>query len=588
MGNSGESASKSHFQIVRDWCVAHPNLALTLATVAALVPFLAKPFNLDDPLFVWAAQHIQSHPTDPYGFDVNWIGTQEPMWRAMMNPPLMSYYLALAAKLFGWSEIGLHLSCLVFAIAVILGTYRLAAKFCKWPMLAALATLFAPAFMVSSTTVMCDVSMLAFWIWAIVFWIEGVKQNNFCKLSAAAALIGLAILTKFNGVCLIPLLAAFAWIERRSIGQWAAFLLIPVATLCAYEWITFHLYGHPHFLMAGQVSRTNQVIAGTRNLLEVFTAMTFIGGCFAIALFCTPYLWQRRTVLAFALVGAVFTALAVSRGMMTRNYSWLSGSVLTSIELQILLWSMTGVSVLALAAAELWEEQNSESWLLFFWLVGLLVYAALIYFMLNGRSVLAMGPAIAILIVRRLERKGLLLPAGIKVSFIASAALSLLAAHADFQQAETARQMTQQICRNYSAASTRVWFQGHWGFQYYMQLAGAWPVDLTNSKLLPGDILVDPEGNSNDPRIDRNITVLDSEVSLADFPWFATHNSSLGAGFYSSFWGPLPFAFGSVPPEKVFAYTLRDPRVVSPRDVTGEKLRLGSRATSPEAHIVSD
>jgi 4-amino-4-deoxy-L-arabinose transferase-like glycosyltransferase len=221
MGNSGESATKSQFHVVRDWCVAHPNLTLTLATVAALVPFLAKPFNLDEPLFIWAAKHIQSQPTDPYGFDVNWIGTQEPMWRAMMNPPLMSYYLALAAKLFGWSEIGLHFACLVFAVAVILGTHRLATNFCKWPMLAALGTLFAPAFMVSSTTVMCDVSMLAFWIWAIVFWTEGVKQSNFWKLFAAAALIGLATLTKFNGVCLIPLLAAFAWIERRSIGPWA-------------------------------------------------------------------------------------------------------------------------------------------------------------------------------------------------------------------------------------------------------------------------------------------------------------------------------------------------------------------------------
>jgi hypothetical protein len=272
---------------------------------------------------------------------------------------------------------------------------------------------------------------------------------------------------------------------------------------------------------------------------------------------------------------------------MARHF-WLAGGVLTSIELQIFLWSITGISVLALAVVEIWQTPTSDSWLLFMWLLGILVYAALIYFVINGRALLAMGPAVAILIARRLERKRPLLPAGIKLSFVGSAALSLLAAHADFQQAETARQMTQQICRNYATAPVRVWFQGHWGFQYYMQLAGAWPVDLRKLELIPGDVLVDSEGNSNDPRIDRKITVLDSEVSLPDFPWFATHNATVGAGFYSSFWGPLPFAFGYVPPERVFAYTLRDPRVVSPRDVTGEKLRLGSRATVPEARIVSD
>jgi hypothetical protein len=358
--------------------------------------------------------------------------------------------------------------------------------------------------------------------------------------------------------------------------------------LCAYEWIAFHLYGHPHFLMAGQVSRTDQALAGTRNLREVFTAMTFVGGCFAIALFCTPYLWQRRTVLAFALMGAAFTALALYRGMITKNYSWLSGGVLTSTELQILLWAITGISVLALATVEIWQTPTSDSWLLFMWLLGLLVYAALIYFVINARALLPMGPAVAILLARRLERNRHLLPAGIKLSFVASASLSLLAAHADFQQAETARQMTQQICRCYGTASARVWFQGHWGFQYYMQLAGAWPVDLRKLELIPGDILVVPEGNSNDPRIDLKIAALDCEVSLPDFPWFATHNASVGAGFYSSFWGPLPFAFGSVPAERVFAYTLRDPRVVSPRDVIGEKLRVGSRETATETRIVSD
>src|SRR5215831_9522899 len=190
MDNSGENTRKSLFQLIRDWCIEHPNLALTIVTVAALVPFLAKPFNLDDPLFIWAAQQIQSHPADPYGFQVNWFGSPQPMWTAMMNPPFMCYFLALAAVFFGWSEIGLHLACLVFAVAAILGTYRLATNFCKRPMLAAFATLFTPAFLVSSTTVMCDVPMLAFWIWAIVFWTEGVRQSNFWKLSAAAALIG--------------------------------------------------------------------------------------------------------------------------------------------------------------------------------------------------------------------------------------------------------------------------------------------------------------------------------------------------------------------------------------------------------------
>ena len=75
-----------------------------LVVLAALGPFLAKPFNIDDPLFIWTARQIQAHPGNPYGFTVNWYGSVDPMWNVTANPPLAGYYLALAAGIFGWSE----------------------------------------------------------------------------------------------------------------------------------------------------------------------------------------------------------------------------------------------------------------------------------------------------------------------------------------------------------------------------------------------------------------------------------------------------------------------------------------------------
>jgi hypothetical protein len=32
--------------------------------------------------------------------------------------------------------------------------------------------------------------------------------------------------------------------------------------------------------------------------------------------------------------------------------------------------------------------------------------------------------------------------------------------------------------------------------------------------------------------------------------WMGTMSARLGAGYYSDGWGPLPFAFGRVPPER--------------------------------------
>src|SRR5690349_295625 len=89
---------------VSRWIFRHPYWTLTLAVLATLGPFLAKPFNFDDPLFIWTARQIQAHPGDPYGFYVNWYETSKPMWQETKNPPLACYYLALAAAILGWSE----------------------------------------------------------------------------------------------------------------------------------------------------------------------------------------------------------------------------------------------------------------------------------------------------------------------------------------------------------------------------------------------------------------------------------------------------------------------------------------------------
>jgi len=126
---------------------AAPQLTLLLVVLAALAPFLAKPFNIDDPLFIWTAQQIHAHPADPYGFKVNWYGTMEPMWWVTQNPPLAGYYLALAA---GFFRLGVKSRCISPFCSRrsrrFLGTHRLARRFCNSPMLAALATLFTPVF----------------------------------------------------------------------------------------------------------------------------------------------------------------------------------------------------------------------------------------------------------------------------------------------------------------------------------------------------------------------------------------------------------------------------------------------------------
>ena len=543
---------------IRDGCAAHPRWTLALVTLAALLPFLAKPFNMDDPCYVWAAQHIQSHPENPYDFQVNWSGVTQPMWRVTQNPPLFSYYLALAAGLFGWSEIGMHLACLLPAVATVLGTHRLAKTLCRRPMLAALLTLFVPGFLVSATTVMCDVPMLALWVWAVVFWTEGLGENRFAKLAAAGTLAALALLTKYNGACLIPLLAAYGYGVRRS-GRWWLFLLIPVVAFLAYQGVTLRLYGQGLFSAAATYSQNERDIYGISKAATAFNALIFTGGCFAGALFYAPFLWRRRELVRLAAGSGLLTILFLTTGLIAKNYGWLHGGVRWGVEAQIFLWSAGGVFALALAVVELWQKRDAPAWLLALWVGGIFVFAIFFNWTVNARSLLPMAPAVAILIFRRLERSRSEWSGAIHFPLIASAILCLLAAQADFQQAGAARNAAQRICAQAATATGRLWFEGHWGFQYYMQAAGAWPVDSSRLKLVPGDRVVVPDQNSNAEPLPAKIATLEQLLAVAAFPWLTTLNTQAGAGFYSDRWGPLPFAFGIIPPEKFYVYVLKNP-----------------------------
>jgi 4-amino-4-deoxy-L-arabinose transferase-like glycosyltransferase len=553
---------------LKRWLESHPYWTLTFITLAALAPFLAKPFNIDDPLFIWAAQQIHAHPFDPYGFKVEWGWTEFPMWNVTENPPFTCYFIALAATVFGWSEIGLHLAFLLPAIALILGTYRLAKNFCRRPALAALVTLCAPVIMVSSLTVMCDVTMLAFWMWSVIFWTEGLAQKNFRKLAAAALLIAFAEMTKYYGVCLMPLLAAYSLASSRPIRQWFPFLLIPLAVLCAYQYGTHILYGKGLLYRAMDYASFSKTLYSFSKFQNGLIALTFTGGCVASAILFIPLLWHKRGLIMLAVSAILITIVVFSSTALWKKYGALQGASLTSAKIQMIFWATGGLCVLALAVADIFRQRDARSLLLFLWVIGTFIFTAFCNWTVNARSILPLAPAVAILVARRLEIKfpatEKLWPVNIIICLATVYGLAWAVTMSDFSIASAYRQSAQEICDKYGGGPGKLWFQGHWGFQYYMEQAGASAMDFKKPMLKPGDLLVVPANNSNILLPDPQKSVLLETFTIPGAQWLATWNASIGGGFYASAIAPLPFAFGSVPPEKVFIYGLKSPTNPSP------------------------
>jgi 4-amino-4-deoxy-L-arabinose transferase-like glycosyltransferase len=542
----------------RRWLAAHPNWALTLVTVAVLAPFLAKPFNIDEPLFLWTANQIQAHPGNPYGFAVNWYGTALPMWEDLWDTPLMCYYLAGAAAVLGRSEVALHAACLLPALALILGTCRLARHFCHRPMLAALATLLTPVVLISSTTVMCDVLMVAFWVWAVVLWMEGMERDSFWRLASSSLLVSLAIMTKQFGVSLIPLLAVYSvFHSKRQSGRWAFCLLLPLATLVIYEWMTGALYGQGLFFNAGSHATASREYSGYSVLTTCLTALTFTGGCLAVAIFFAPLIWRARVLAAFAICTILPASVLFMAGAFFKHYNLIQADSLPTVEVQIVLWAIGGMSVLALAVASTWRGRDSNSWLLFLWVAGTFAFAAFFNWTVNGRSILPMAPAVAILLVRRLEQSSVQKrPGTIWVCLSASAMLALWITRADWLFARANRESAQQTHSRYALGRETLWFQGHWGFQFYLENLGASSLDLASSPLKIGDFLAIPSENTNITAPKSDSVKLEEILTVPKGGILATMDEAMGASFYAATRGPLPFAFGPVPPERVMVFSL--------------------------------
>jgi 4-amino-4-deoxy-L-arabinose transferase-like glycosyltransferase len=551
-----------------------------IAVLAVLVPFLNKAFHIDDPLFLWMGQRITTHPGDPYGFAINWYITSQPMFSIMQNPPLSSFYMALIANFLGWSEPAMHGAFLVPAVAAVLGTFFLARRLSGSPLLAALLLLFTPVFLVSATGVMCDVWLLAFWVWSIECWKRALERTSAWFLFLASVLVAAAALTKYFGVALVPLLAVYTLARERRVTHRILYLLIPILVIASYEAITKAKYGQGLFSSAMLVSWNENAKPDQHFVHRLLIGLSFTGGCLLSLLFYAPLLklssrepesltaesgWKpsfRILIIGFALL-VIFVPL-FHFGADLPLSSTIEGALFVTI----------GIGILVLTLADVLQYKTADSLLLFLWMFGTFIFAAMMNWTISARTFLPMAPAVIILLIRRLRVSALVAAAVTGASFekdstpklfevaswwplLPAALVSLLIAIGDYTLANTARTAASRFQQRFRNESGTVWFEGHWGFQYYMQHWRAKPLDLEQHGLVPGDVLIVPVNNTNVSRQPAAPTIASFEETIYAQFFAITMSREVGAGFYSSKWGPLPWEVAAVPPERYLTFRIK-------------------------------
>jgi hypothetical protein len=380
----------------------HPLIPVLIGLLLVLLCFAKKAIHIDDPLYIWTAEQIRKKPLDFYGFDVNWFGTLTPMYESNYNPPFCAYYLALIMVLFGSSELALHTGFCLPTLMLVVGIYLLAKPICKRPILAVFLTILSPIFLVSATTLMCDVPMLMWWVWSIVFWRKGLEGNRWLLL-VGGLLAGLAILTKYNAILLLPILALMAIQDARG-WRWSVMgLMIPLGMLLAYERYTASLYGKGLFQMAsGGVGAKHQATLASLGFHTV-TCLAFLGAGVSTVSLTALRAWSWKAI-STAIGGALLLALGIS--ILNEGDGSAGGTSehwKVPVVLQVVAWGVLGLGVLATYLRACWSWRDRKSAWLSCWIGSGILYSTLVNWMVSGRSLLPIVPACAIMAARWID-----------------------------------------------------------------------------------------------------------------------------------------------------------------------------------------
>lgn len=543
---------------------ARPRLAaglLALLTIALLLPFVTKPYTIDDPVFLYVAQHVVENPFDFYGFDMNWSTKMQPVHEINNNPPLISYYLALHSFWTQWEEWRVHLAMLLFSCAAVCGVFVLARAWDVNGFLAALLLLISPFFLVSASSVMTDVPLLAFYVWALAAWEIGLKRASWVWLAVAVVCASCAFLTKYFGITCVPLMFLMAFRREGAPRLAWSILLAPLLVVVGYELFTWAMYGSGQMTSAwfdaDTLRNTGKGRTQARDWVDV---ITFLGSGTVATLLLIPLLWSRRIAavwgVSIILAGAAAAIWIDSAGVVefTRE-DWPAWPT----ALQWGLWCSAGVHAAAMVVVHLIRQRDRVGLVTFCWLSGTLLFAVLLNWSITARVLLPAIAASAVITARILgeQVRWRRSTAGwAAAAILLSMTFSLILTWADTEWARNVVRSTEAIDDVFAAERPPVYFEGHWGFQWYMEQLGHKAYD-EEAQFPEVHGLAWPSNNAYHPYPETSNAVRGAWVTDNGFQWLSLNKIEVGAGFYSNKLGPIPFVFGPVP-EDMYLVLLND------------------------------
>ena len=525
-----------------------------------------KPIQIDDAAYYYFARQFEHEPLNPYGFMLLWY--EVPNYaNSILAPPVLAYTWALALKVCGDSPLLCKLLLLPWSLLFVFGLHGLMRRFAPgWETPLTVFTVFSPA-VLPSLNLMLDVPALGLSLSAIHIFLRACDEDDLGRAVLAGLLAALAIETKYTGF----VAPAAMVIAGALYGRWR---LIPAAVLTtAQVFVCWELltalgalsyppdypgHGRSHFFyqVAGQSlvasdgglpSKVGALVEEKQVFLPVlFTVVGSVAPALIVLGLAALGVGRRGLIVAAALLLVGILAIALDYGQFGGvvqawlesmrqgiHFVWefkLSDAVFFVYGLAAFaVWIVIGLQLLWPVRGErrpgATDIARQPTIFLLLWL-GLEIGG---YFMMTPfpavRRVLGIV-VVATLLTAELLARAKLAPAeprAVRVIVAGGVVLGCLYFALDFWNAR-AQQLAANEAADWIAAhgGQRVWYMGHWGFQYYAEHRGMKAVfdsRYGGEHIEPGDYLVVPDQPHNQQSIllDQRNLVEEHVVVEQDF-----------------------------------------------------------------------
>lgn len=418
-----------------------------LLVLALRLPFLNQAIQGDDVYYLYGAEHAQIDPLHPYDTRYVFLGDTVEM-RGHPHPPLDVWFLAsLLALYHDVYEVPFHAAYILFSLIAGASALALARRFSPYPLAATALFLVTPAFVVNGTSLESDLPFVAFWLASIALFVYAVDKRSKAALAVAAIAMGLAALSAYQAVVLVPLLLIFGRRWRPAVLTALTPLVIP-ALWQIYERTSSGAL--PASVLAGYL-QTYGFEAATQKLKSGVALIGHLGWI----------VFPLLTFAAFTRRVKILIVVAAAAAL----YDW-----------NPLFW----ISIAAGAAVLIWSIEHWRDFLAQ-WILIFFAAALVIFFAGSARYLLPLAVPVAILATRQLPPKWLY--AGTALELILSLSLAVV----NYKQWGAYRTFARTLSKE--AATKRIWVNGEWGLRYYLESEGALPL-LRGQAVRPGDIVV--------------------------------------------------------------------------------------------------